>query len=125
MSANDIDGYNSSDITCEKKENYVTIERSRSLRSSCSTSKYETLAHVRVRISRSSDEANEQPIKCMNENGKRSTIDALDHSSIKRFSISESKISKRNRSGIHNSWKCGSKVFLKNEKVKMDLLNIC
>ena len=119
MSANDIDGYNSGYIACEKKEIYVTIKRSRSLNSSCSTSKYGTLTHVRIRNSISSDQTNKQPIKYMNKNGTKNTIAALDQNSISRLCTLESTASNRKRARCHNRWKCGSKMFLKNEKVKI------
>ena len=119
-SANDVDSYNNTCYTFAKRENYVTLDRSKSLKSQCSISKYATPNRVRLRKSIPVDQPNEPPTRCQNNNGTKNMLEkALDNGSILRFEIVESKASKRRKSGNCFSRKCGSKMFLKNEKVKI------
>ena len=119
-SANDVDSYNNTCYTFAKRENYVTLERSKSLKSQYPISKYATLTRVRLRKSIPIDHTNEPPTRCQNDKSTKNMLEkALDNGSILRFEIVESKASKRRKSGNCYSKKCGSKMFLKNEKVKI------
>ena len=119
-SANDVDSYNNTCYTFAKRENYVTLERSKSLKAQYSISKYATLSRVRLRKSIPVDHPNELPTRCQNDNGtKQMLVKALDNGSILRFEIVESEASRRRKSGNCYSKKCSSKMFLKNEKVKI------
>ena len=119
-SANDLDSYNNTCYTFAKRENYVTLERSKSFKAQYSKSKYATLSRVRLRKSIPVDQPNELPTRCQSDNGTKQMLEkALDNGSIVRFEIVESEASKRRKSGYCYSKKCGSKMFLKNEKVKI------
>ena len=121
-SANDVDSYNNTCYTFPKRENYVTLERSKSLKAQYSISKYATLSRVRLRKSIPVDQPNELPTRCQNDNGTKNMVEkALDNGSILRFEIVKSDASKRRKSGNCYSKKCGSKIFSKNEKVKIKL----
>ena len=119
-SANDVDSYNNTCYTFVKRENYVILERSKSLKSQYSISKYATPTRVRLRKPIRLDHKNEPPTRCQNDNGTKQMLEkALDNGSILRFEIVESEASKRRKSGNCYSKKCSSKMFLKNEKVKI------
>ena len=119
-SANDVDQYNNKCYTFAKRENYVTMTRSKTLKSQYSISKYAPPTRVRLRKSISVGHTNEPPTRSQNDNSAKNILEkALDNGSILRFEIVESKASKRRKSGNCFSRKCGSKMFLKNEKVKI------
>ena len=87
-SANDVDSYNNTCYTFAKRENYVTLERSKSLKSQYPISKYATLTRVRLRKSIPIDHTNEPPTRCQNDKSTKNMLEkALDNGSILRFEL--------------------------------------
>ena len=120
-SANDIDRYNNTCYLFDKQEKYVTIERSKSLKSPYSKSEYVTLTRIRLRKSISSNQPNKECIKWTNNRDSRNTIEqTLDNGSIVKFEVAENKTLEAKKSTRCRSKMCSSKMFLKNEKVEYE-----